>query len=110
MARSGIPSVTSAQLYRQWLDTQNPKPGLADPASPHCDDFLKGGQPSFNDFPRRCPTPEANLASQPYFNGEYVPIGLTNRFDLAPPNGSNCGEYRLVFARVPGFTIHSIPD
>lgn len=28
-----------------------------------------------------------------------VPIGLFNRFDLAPADGSNCGEYRIVYAR-----------
>src|SRR6266513_2223844 len=40
IARSGVPNITSAQLFRQWFDTQNPKPGLADAAGPHCDDFM----------------------------------------------------------------------
>src|ERR1043166_1317470 len=40
IARSGVPNLTSAQLFRQWFDTQNPKPGLADPLGPHCDDFM----------------------------------------------------------------------
>jgi len=26
------------------------------------------------------------------------PVALVNRFDLAPSNGANCGEYRIVFA------------
>src|SRR5713101_4587241 len=39
VARSGVPGLTSAQLYRQWFDTQNPKPGLFDATTPHCDDF-----------------------------------------------------------------------
>ena len=29
----------------------------------------------------------------------YKAIGLFNRFDLAPSNGANCGEYRIIFAR-----------
>jgi len=29
----------------------------------------------------------------------YAANGLFNRFDLAPADGSNCGEYRLVFGR-----------
>jgi hypothetical protein len=28
-----------------------------------------------------------------------IPVGLFNRFDLAPADGSNCGEYRIVYAR-----------
>ena len=32
-----------------------------------------------------------------------VPVGLFNRFDLAPSDGSNCGEYRIVYARKPSF-------
>ncbi len=28
-----------------------------------------------------------------------VPTGLFNRFDLAPKDGSNCGEYRIVYAK-----------
>ncbi len=28
-----------------------------------------------------------------------IPVGLFNRFDLAPADGSNCGEYRIVYAK-----------
>ncbi|SFE31228.1 hypothetical protein SAMN05428977_101226 [Nitrosomonas sp. Nm166] len=28
-----------------------------------------------------------------------IPVGLFNRFDLAPVDGSNCGEYRIVYAK-----------
>ena len=34
-----------------------------------------------------------------------IPVGLFNRFDLAPADGSNCGEYRIVYAkRTSGIT------
>lgn len=33
---------------------------------------------------------------------EMHPIALFNRFDLAPANGSNCGEYRIVYGRYGG--------
>jgi hypothetical protein len=99
VARSGVPNITSAQLYRQWFDTQNPKPGLADASAPHCDDFTTDGSPSFNGFPRRCPTLEGALAATPFTSGEYFPIALVNRFDQAPADGSNCGQFRVVFAR-----------
>jgi hypothetical protein len=99
VARSGVPGLTSGQLYRQWFDTQNPRPGLFDVSAPHCDDFLVNGTPSFNGIPRRCPTAEGAFAASPYAPDEYIPIALINRFDLAPPDGSNCGQYRMVFAR-----------
>lgn len=99
VARGGVPNLTTAQLYRQWFDTQNPKPGMADPSGPHCDDFTTNGTPSFNGFPRRCPTLEGMLAASPFTSTEYFPIALVNRFDQAPADGSNCGQFRLIFAR-----------
>lgn len=33
---------------------------------------------------------------------KYSAIGLFNRFDLAPPDGANCGEHRIVFAKTAG--------
>lgn len=110
ITRSGVHNLTSAQLFRQWFDTQNPKPGLADASAPHCDDFVTGGNFSFNGFPRRCPTPEGALASMPYTAGEYFPIALTNRFDQTPADGSNCGQYRIIYAKrlAPGLRLHVI--
>lgn len=110
IARSGVHNVTSAQLYRQWFDTQNPKPGLADPAGPHCDDFMTNGTYSFNGYPRRCPTAEGMFAATPYTSGEYFPIALVNRFDQTPSDGSNCGQYRVIYAKqmAPGLRMHII--
>jgi hypothetical protein len=95
VARGGVPNLTTAQLYRQWFDTQNAKPGMADPSGPHCDDFTTNGSPSFNSFPRRCPTFEGALAASPFTSTEYFPIALVNRFDQAPADGSNCGQFRF---------------
>jgi hypothetical protein len=97
IARSGV-NMTPDQLIRQMFDTQNPKPGVVDAASPHCDDFLTNGAPSFNGFPRRCPTPEGKLASVPDLAQQFFTIGVINRFDQTPPDGANCGQYRMVFA------------
>jgi hypothetical protein len=98
IARSGVTSVTPQQLIRPMFDSQNPRPGLADVSAPHCDDTILNGQPSFNGFPRRCPTPEAALAATPYTSDEWFTLGLVNRFDVAPADGSFCGQYRMVFA------------
>jgi hypothetical protein len=110
VARGGVPNLTAGLLYRQWFDTQNPKPGMADASGPHCDDFLTDGAPSFNGFPRRCPTVDGLLAASSFTADEYFPIGLVNRFDQAPADGSNCGQYRLIFARTmpPGQRFHII--
>jgi len=97
IARAGVQQ-TPLQLYQQWFDTQNPKPGLVVADAPHCDDFITDGKPSFNGFMRRCPTPEGALAiTDPFTSNDYTPIGITNRFDQTPADGSNCGQYRIVF-------------
>jgi hypothetical protein len=101
-ARSGVAGATGGQLIRQMFDTQNPRPGMADPAAPHCDDFLILGEPTFNSFPRRCPTPEATLlAATPFSATDYVPLALINRFDMAPADGANCGQYRMIYVTYP---------
>jgi mono/diheme cytochrome c family protein len=98
-------AMTPTQLFQQMFDTQNPKPGLAVANAPHCDDFLVNGEPSFNGFPRRCPTPEGALAMLDPFERHgtvdiehFIPLAIVNRFDRAPQDGSNCGEYRLIYA------------
>jgi hypothetical protein len=92
---------TPEKLIRQMFDTQNPSPGMADSASPHCDDFLVNGTPTFNGFPRRCPTPEAQFAGvQPDLNA-FIPLALINRFDMAPADGANCGQYRIIYEAYP---------
>lgn len=108
--RSGS-ATTARALVQQMFDTQNPKPGLHAANAPHCDDFLVDGQPSFNGLPRRCPTPEGALATADPFDGAFIPLALVNRFDQAPADGSNCGQYRLIFARVsanPADRLHII--
>ncbi|MGZ7079739.1 MAG: hypothetical protein ACXVJT_10030, partial [Thermoanaerobaculia bacterium] len=109
VARSGT-NTTALQLYQQMLDTQNPKPGLVAPGAPHCDDFIVDGQPAFNSLPRRCPTPEGVLAlSDPFTANDYVTLGVFNRFDLTPTDGSNCGQYRVIVAkRHPTDKLHFI--
>ena len=101
-------STTGEQLIRQMFDTQNPSPGMADSASPHCDDFLVNGTPTFNGFPRRCPTPEATLAATPFARFDYRALALINRFDMAPADGANCGQYRIVYESRRTTDVHVI--
>jgi len=103
--RSGVTGLTPDQLIRQMFDTQNPAPGLVDPNGPHCNDQFTNGLPSFNGFPRRCPAPEGTLAATQTLASEFFTLGLANRFDQAPADGANCGQYRMVFAHRDKDTI-----
>lgn len=102
VAQSGITGLTATQLFNDWWATQNPAPDPPDSIT-HCDDpeLLE----RLNGFPYDC-RPEGFQAScDPFAPGspcEYVPIGLFNRFDQAPEDGSHCGEYRIVYALASG--------
>ncbi|WP_224245403.1 hypothetical protein [Hyalangium gracile] len=101
---SGVPT-TALDLFQQWWDTERPGPGLG--AGPHCD---SPGIANMNGFPFPCRPAEGGQALvNPFLNATtspsaYLAVGLFNRFDLAPTNGANCGEYRIVFARRSGIT------
>jgi hypothetical protein len=96
---------TALNLFQQWWDTARPAPGLG--AGPHCD---SPGIANMNGFPYTCPRAEGNLATvNPFINAttnpnSFIAIGLFNRFDMAPANGANCGEYRIAFAKRSGVT------
>ncbi|NTX60722.1 hypothetical protein HUA74_08625 [Myxococcus sp. CA051A] len=106
-AQSGVAGLTGLAIYRQLWDTQNARPGLNQ--GQHCNDLTSSGQPVFNSFPYQCRTQEGSQANQdPFTNpasaNAYKAVGLFNRFDLAPADGANCGEYRIIFARKSGET------
>jgi hypothetical protein len=112
VATSGASGLTSRQLFQQWWDTQNPGPGGS---GAHCDDATDGeGGPTLNGYPYTCrpaPAEGAQTTCDPFSDGAspcaYVPIGLFMRFDLAPEDGSHCGEYRIVYAKQTGRTVGS---
>ncbi|WP_224241076.1 hypothetical protein [Hyalangium gracile] len=101
---SGVPT-TSLDVFHQWWDTARVAPGLG--LGPNCN---SPGVANMNGFPYACPRAEGIQATvDPFFNptsnpDSYLPIGLFNRFDLAPANGSNCGEYRIAFAKRSGIS------
>lgn len=106
VAQSGVPGLTSLQLFQEWWDTARPAPGLG-LGGPHCSD---PGIADMNGFPYSCPRAEGNQAlvnpfTNPLTNPDsYLPIALVNRFDLAPVDGANCGEYRIIYAKRSGIT------
>jgi hypothetical protein len=99
-AQSG--GFTGTQLFRQLWDTQNPAPGQTDLHAvtnyEHCSD---NGN-TVNGFPYTCRTGEGQEALLTTSRSTYEAVGLYNRFDLAPVDGSNCGEYRIVYAKRSG--------
>jgi len=80
--------------HAQFIDTYNTAPGLG--LGQHCDDDVDfAGNPGINGYPLECPRVEGNQLGN---LKEWFPIAAVNRFDLAPSDGSNCGEARLVMA------------
>jgi hypothetical protein len=109
IATSGVSGLTAATLFQQWWDTQNTGPGLG--LGAHCNDTVdSGGNPLLNGYPYTCrpaPAEGAQSTCNPFQAGTtcaYIPIGLFMRFDLAPTDGSHCGEYRIVYAKETGKT------
>jgi hypothetical protein len=106
VAQARIPGLTATQLFQQWWDTQNAGSSLYE--GPHCDDVVDETLGSvINDFPYSCrnaPEEGAQASCDPFTDEScaYIPIGLFNRFDLAPADGATCGEYRVVFAKKSG--------
>ena len=98
-AATGAPTATALGIFRQFWDTQVSAPGnVPTPTSPHCTDA--GG--TLNGFPLDCRSVEGNEsvdATETTMNA-YHPIALVNRIDLAKEGWRNCGEYRIVYARV----------
>jgi hypothetical protein len=90
---SGL-SANPAALHDQLMDTFDIAPGVSNGA--HCDDDIAfDGSPGLNGYPLQCPRAEHQQVGN---IDEWFPIAAVNRFDLAPSDGSNCGEARLVFA------------
>ena len=110
-SQSGVAGLTALQLFQQWWDTQNPKPGVY--AGPHCDDVLDASSVStLNGYPSLCRAGAegAQVSCDPFAPASscaYIPIGLFNRFDQAPENGAHCGEHRIVYAKQSGVSSTS---
>jgi hypothetical protein len=80
-------NITPLQLYKDWMATWAACPAGVDP----------------NGYGIRCARPESQLGAIDPFattGAHFAPVALMNRFDLAPSNGADCGEYRIVYALV----------
>jgi hypothetical protein len=101
-------SMIARQLYDQWMDLHNPKPGIGQGG--HCDDEMTNGVATLNGFAFECGRAEGQLVGTNPTDGTanaFSPIALVNRFDLATDprkGGTDCGEYRIIYAKVSGMT------
>ncbi|MET0340494.1 MAG: hypothetical protein ABW252_05800 [Polyangiales bacterium] len=101
-----VRGVDATELFSQWWDTQNPRT-RAD-GEPHCDDEVDAtGKPLLNGYPYDCRAApsegvQAGCRSLSDPACAYIPIGLFNRFDLAPEDGAHCGEHRILYAKTAG--------
>lgn len=87
-------SQSTRSVFQAWMRTFGASAQSGDCNDPTVDP---------NHFGLQCPRfPESKLATvDPFATNALIsfrPVALFNRFDLAPANGANCGEYRIVFA------------
>jgi hypothetical protein len=92
---------TTLGIYQTWMKTFT---NTANGGS--CDE----ARVDPNNYDLECQRfPESLLAGFNPFSAaatvKFAPVGLFNRFDLAPANGANCGEYRIVYAMEPNATL-----
>ena len=108
LAAGSPQSMIARQLYDQWMDLHNPAPGIGQGG--HCNDEVTNGVATLNGFQFDCPRAEGRLVGTNPTNGSpdsFVPIALVNRLDLATDpriGGTDCGEYRIIYAKVSGMT------
>jgi hypothetical protein len=92
VALSGATQTDTDGFWSQWWSSQRERLAGDPTDHPFCDD--NGG--TINSFDIDCPRNESQLAD--VAPETHLPIALFNRFDLAPLDGSHCGEYRIVYA------------
>ena len=88
--------VSADSAYHAIVDSYATAADGRDPAASHCDDqSAEVGGPGLNGFPLQC----GRLESLQFDNLDaWFPIAAVNRLDLAPADGSSCGQQRLIFA------------
>ncbi|WP_437828859.1 hypothetical protein [Sorangium sp. So ce1153] len=95
---------TALDLYRRWWDFFNKAEVAQFPDAVHCDDQTDSeGWSTLNGYRITCGRREGRLATSDPFDPNspdfMEPIAVVNRFDLAPKDGSHCGEYRIVYGK-----------
>jgi hypothetical protein len=91
---AGLPSDPTL-LYQTVIDSYASAANGQLEIARHCGDETTNGEPSLNGFPLRCD----RIETQQFNNlNLWFATALVSRIDLAPEDGSNCGQQRMVFA------------
>lgn len=91
---AGLPSDPTL-LYQTVIDSYASAANGRLEIARHCGDETTNGEPSLNGFPLRCD----RIETQQFDNlNQWFATALVSRVDLAPEDGSNCGQQRMVFA------------
>lgn len=87
------------RMYQQLFDSYADAANGQIPEAVHCGDETTNGLPTLNGFPINC-----NRRERFHVNDieNFFATAIVNRFDLAPANGANCGQQRMVFANGSG--------
>jgi hypothetical protein len=102
IALAGTTGSTPDTVWQQWWMSQRARTPTDPVQYPFCDD----NGSTINSFPITCPRSEYKLGLGDTVES-HAPVALVNRFDLAPMDGSHCGEYRIVYALgAPGATAN----
>jgi len=94
IAQAHARRTSAEELYQRLWDSMDAA-SSGKFKGPHCD----ANNATLNGFPLECPRPEVTLVDTP--PELFEPLALVNRFDLAPADGANCGEYRIVYGMKP---------
>jgi hypothetical protein len=88
-------SLSGEGAYHAIVDSYATAAAGLDVGARHCDEETLDGRGSLNGFPMDC----GRLESQQFDNlDSWFPIAAVNRIDLAPQDGANCGQQRVIFA------------
>jgi hypothetical protein len=88
-------AVDGLLLYHEMIDSYATAANGRLPTAIHCGDEMTNGVPTLNGYPIRC-----DRAERFQFDNidRWFPTAVVNRLDLAPADGSNCGQQRVIFA------------
>jgi hypothetical protein len=83
------------RLYNEIFDSYATADQAQLPDAIHCGDELTNGEPTLNGYGIVC-----NRSERFHVNdvGGFFATAFVNRIDLAPENGANCGQQRMIFA------------
>lgn len=95
LANNGATKGDGELLFNQIYDSfASADLGLI-PSAVHCGDEMTNGIPTLNGFPVECNRLERLHVGD---IDAFKALAIINRIDLAPENGANCGQQRMIFA------------